>query len=133
MTGLIHGGPLVVLREDRGGPPKARVDRIRQYLQDRAARRGRAFLRETAARERAEAKPVPCVYCGEQTMVWERCAGIGICSHHYQRMTGRYPFRRDAGRADMPKPLEEALFAARKTLYVFEKRLQQEEQHARQA
>lgn len=133
MTGLIHGGPLVVLREDRGGPPRARVDRIIQYLRDRAARRGRAYLREVAARERAEAKLVPCVYCGIQTMLWERSAGIGICSRHYQRMTGRYPFRRDALRADMPKPLEESLYAARKALFVFEKLVQQEEQHARQA
>ena len=130
---MIPGGPLVVLREDRGGPAAVRVERIRRYLGVRSARRQRVWEREHRRQEREAAKPVPCVYCGEPTSVWERSAGIGICGQHHQRMSGRYPFRVDARRADLPRPLEEALFAARKALYVFEKLVQQEELHVRQA
>lgn len=132
MTGLIHGGPLIVLREDRGGPSKVRVDRIMAYLRKRDARRARAWRRERQQQEREAAKASPCVYCGAQTEWWDRTAGIGICGNHHRSMPGCFPFRRGVFPADLPKALETELFVARKALYVLEKLVRQEEVHARQ-
>lgn len=132
MSGLLNGGPLVVLREDRGGPPKIRVDRIRQYLRTRSAR-SRAYDRWLDQREREWATPAPCVYCGAQTEPWERSGGIAICGRHIQSMSGRFPFRLGYRGADLDRPLEEALYAARKALFVFEHLVRQEEGHGRQA
>lgn len=133
MTGLISGRPLVVLREDRGGPSTARVDRIREYLKARSARRFREDERWRKQQEREAAKPRPCVYCGRQTNPWERSAGVAICTSHTKSMAGRYPFRLGVLRADLDQPVREAMHAARMALYVFEKLVRQEEIHGRQA
>ncbi len=132
MSGLLHGGPLIVLREDRGGPPKARVDRVLRYLRRRDARSARQWEREKRLQEREAAKPSPCVYCGVQTDPWERNAGVPICMSHCGSMSGRFPFRLGVLPAGLEKPVEEALFAARKALYVFERLVRQEEAHGRQ-
>lgn len=133
MTGLISGRPLVVLREDRGGPSTARVDRIRAYLQTRRTRQFRADERWREQQEREAAKPRPCVYCGAQTALWERSGGLAMCSSHSKSMSGRYPFRLGVLGADLDWSLQEAMYAARKALYVFEKLVRQEEIHGRQA
>jgi hypothetical protein len=133
MTGLITGRPLVVLREDRGGPKTERVDRIRAYLKARSARRFREYERWRKQQEREAAKLRSCVYCGRQTNPWERGGGVAICTSHTKSMSGRYPFRLGVLRADLDQPVKEAMYAARKALYVFEKRVRQEEIHGRQA
>jgi len=133
VTGLIHGGPLIVLREERGGPPRARVDRILEYLRKRDARRFRGYERLRKQQEREAAKSCPCVFCGAQTELWERSGGIAICSSHCKSMSGRFPFRLGVHEAGLDLPLREAIYAARKALYVFEKLVRQEELHGRQA
>lgn len=131
--GLIHGGPLIVLREDRGGPPRARVDRIMAYLKWWSARAARARQREKQAQDREAQRLVPCVYCGEQTHLWERTAGIGMCATHHRSMSGRFPFSRWSAGVPLDPAADDALFVARKALYVFEKLVRQEEAHVRQA
>jgi len=124
MSGLLKGGPLVVLREERGGPPKARVDRIREYLRERDARRQRAEWWEKRAGDAEARRVVPCALCGGQTSPWDRRGlppDLVICGKHSRGMCGYFPFRRNRFDADIPEEVNRLLMPARLALYAFER------------
>ena len=90
MSGMLTllDGPMVFLREDSGGPSKARVDRVRAYAARRTDRWARAWRRQEALATAERERHVPCALCGVPTLFWERHGlpdDLVICSLHTRR------------------------------------------------
>lgn len=128
MTGMLarFDRPLVFLREDRGGPPKARVDRVLSYLQCRAERRAREWRRQEKAINAERRRHVPCAICGAPTQFWERHSlpdDLVICSLHSRRhYSALVP-------DSMPAELDALFIAARLALLSFEGLIKEVHQH----
>lgn len=131
--GMIPRGPRVRLKADVAAQPE-RYARIDAYLQLRAARRVRRFLKEERARQRAQDRPVPCAICGGPTSPWDRFRlpdRLAICIGHHRRMCGYFPLARGFVHVDLPEEMRRLFMAARIALYVLHTEILREERHGK--
>jgi hypothetical protein len=131
---LLPKPPLIVLRPERGGPSKDRMDRIDAYMRVRDARAFLAYEREQKRQKREQERFVPCAICGSRTEPWERIGipdRLAICTPHHKSMPGPYPLGRVRFPAELPPGIDDLYHAARRALYVFTKEIAREEAHAK--
>jgi hypothetical protein len=124
---MIPDRPIVRLRA-AAAQQQARYDRIDAYLELRWQRRRRDHDRERTVNQREAERFVPCALCGGQTDPWDRIdrhPSIVICSGHHRRMSGRFPFGRQVGEADVPREIREPLFVARTVLHNVEQAMKE--------